>query len=454
MPLLPVVAVGNPGHVRHHNASHAWFGNPPGLPVIARGDSGHNQWHAALDAGLGLSLQDISTAAAHAAAHNNIHPLITVGPIGTVGPHAGIVAPGGAVSISPGAGTIQAAIAANPDNTIFKCLNGSYPLSSRCEPKTGQQFYFENGATITGGGTLANGFFDVGSRNNVKIFNGTFSGFTDRSILNGSSSGWEIANNDCSGGVYALSHFSSAFVHHNKCHDTSDGPIGGFQSVGASVKDNELGPNVGGGNGQKWVGTTNLWVARNRSFQNGRTGIWLDFSNEGAIIEWNLVEDCGEHGLENEASGHTTGPIFRYNHVRNNDGTGLFISGGANTNAYGNTFENNVLAVAGFAEIQMYVNQAQINAGKDLFGNYAHDNLIIPKVGGRASVMNVDANEAARPTDTLRYIDNTANNRYDYNIYDLSNVPTGSHFWWWRTAYTWGGWRALAHIQDEHSFAA
>jgi hypothetical protein len=453
MALLPVVAVGDPGHVRHHNVTHAYLGNPAGLPEIFRGDQGHPSWHTAIDAALGLSTQDISTAAAHAAAHNAIHPLVLVGPIGTVGPHAGIVAPGGAVSVSPGAGTIQAAIAANPDGTVFRCLVGSYPLSSRCEPKTGQQFYFENGATITGGGTLANGFFDVGSRNDVGIFNGTFSGFTDRSILNGSSSGWEIAHNDISGGVYSLGHFSGAFVHHNKCHDTSDGPVTGFQSVGAVVEDNELGPNVGLGNGQKWVGTTNLRVARNRSFDNGRTGIWLDFSNEGAVIEWNLVEDCAQNGIENEASGHVTGPIIRYNYVRNNLRDGLFISGGANTDAYGNTFETNAAESSNFAEMKMYVNQPQITAGKDLFDNYVHDNRVVTTPSRWAALYIADANPANRPVDEARYIDNTANNRFDFNIYDLTSLSFG-HFWWWRTVYTWAGWRALAHVQDEHSFAA
>jgi parallel beta-helix repeat protein len=371
----------------------------------------------------------------------------------------------GLVTMAPGAATIQDAITANGDNTKFLCEFGAYNLSSRCNPKAGQQFWFENGATITNGAALADAFFDLGTRNNVKVINGTFSGFSNSAINNAASSGWEMAYNDISGvsQTYGANHYNTSWVHHNNFHDLADGPLRGYQSQNAVVEDNVMGPNVGTSNGQKWVQTDGLIVRHNRSHGNVRTGLWFDYQNYNMLVEYNLVENCGSQGMWIEANGATQpgAPVFtniiRFNHVRNNEESGILLAGSTNTEIYGNRVENNqTVASEGFtSEIRAYINDEHVTSQlSDLADNSIHDNTVVtPSSTKTACTLFADANEALRPPDPNSYINNTKRNYFDYNTYDLTNVAAGDHFLWWRTFYTWAEWRALAVAPDANSTA-
>lgn len=114
MPILPTgLTTTSRDHLFHHEAIHASLG---GDDTLDQGQGGHlashNTIHAAVGQGLPTGLTRF-TREEHVIFHNTIHPQIVVGPRGTVGPNASVVAPEGFVSVSAGAGTIQAAITAN-----------------------------------------------------------------------------------------------------------------------------------------------------------------------------------------------------------------------------------------------------------------------------------------------------------------------------------------------------
>lgn len=473
MTLPTSIADGDPGFTDHHNEIHDLL--PEGiLPtgLVEDVSTGHRAHHEKLHRmlpGLGLPI-DVrnSTAADHENYHEIIHTWFNaqspVGIRGTVGPRDPALIPeyptSGLVTVAPGAGTIQAAITANGDGTKFQLQAGTYSLNSYPNPKTGQEFWGEEGVTITGGGTRDTGFKDVGDTPDVKIMNCTFTGFVggtynDRAaimLVTGatSSTDWEIAYNEISGdttnGRYAI-HGGSAdrlWVHHNKLHDFKESCINGFESDDCVSEDNEL-YNAGLLNGQKWVKQTRNTVRHNHIHDMNNTSCWHDFNNTGCVIEWNLIEDGpGGDGVELEISGSVPTNYVRFNHIRNVAGSAVFLSSASHTEIYGNRLENNgaIIFVGDACEIHMFVKQVGIDQGHDLKNNYAHDNFIHPRTDGshaKGSQMNFTPSDL--PTDQTPYLTNTKNNVWNHNTYELLSVGAGNHFRWGTTAQTWATWR-------------
>ncbi len=258
--------------------------------------------------------------------------------------------------------------------------------------------------------------------------------------------GWTVSNNEVRwnhGTGITLGSGSQAIE--NYVHNNGQKGIGG---VGANLlaQDNEIAYNNYAGfdiaweaGGAKFAATTGLVLRGNKSHDNNGPGLWADVDCNNTLIEGNTVtSNYGGPGIQYEISYNA---VIRYNAVRYNYipnggwwmwGAQILIQNSSNVEVYGNTVD--VLPADGNA-----IGIVQQNRGSGPYGahlatnNYIHNNVIIT----RRSPQGATGLVADWGQDVLT----NGNNRFDYNIYHVSDVA--QYQWAWGQGYTWDGFRQL-----------
>ena len=191
--------------------------------------------------------------------------------------------------------------------------------------------------------------------------------------------------------------------------------------------------------GSKWAFTRNLVVRNNFSHHNFGTGLWTDIDNYFSLYEGNLVEDNDQSGIFHEISFDA---VIRNNISRRNGtarefpgwstGAGIEVTTSTNVEIYGNTLVDNWQGITGLDDHRV----TQVGSGGWALRNlYVHDNTITSSLnlrgGGRSGVIDSSGQGA---------FSESANNRYDFNAYDLGAAPR--YFIW------------LGADRDEHQWQA
>jgi parallel beta-helix repeat protein len=387
------------------------------------------------------------------------------------------------VEVSPGATTIQDAVAANPNNTAFWLREGAYNITSVIVPKPGNQFLGEktnggSGVSITRGsaiqyGIATNNTLGGITSHDVKIKNIYLSGFDGTGFANGAAVApfrcdrWELANCDFSNNWWGSTAGGDAsdqgldhYYHHNYYHGTHYGAYTFQRADGVRFEDNEITGVVEAG-GQKTekilntpagAGNAGATFRHNWIHNSASHGIWLDSTNSKTLIEWNLIDTVGTPiELENntwvefadQLIDATTKNVVRYNLIRNCEAPGVQILGSSWTEVYQNTLENN-LSVVSTGEIQIELFQAQITPTHpaDIRHNWIHHNSITPRINKNAVyVSSTTLDSLGNPFDRTYIIDNTAGNNWDYNTYALANTTTDLMSNWVGTQRTFPQWQ-------------
>ena len=269
-------------------------------------------------------------------------------------------APAGSLSVSPG--SIQAAVNANPANTSFLLLPGTY-TDGIVTVKNGDAFYGQGKATWNGGGRAA--ALNTGGTTGVTISGIVFTGFNPadngggglfpggtgltlegNTITNNQGTpvqingrGWNVVNNCIhSNGADGIQSYqsSSTMVSHNEIYGNVTSP---------TVQN--LPPNIAYMSGIKFFDTANATIRYNYVHDNQGVGIWFDTDNTGTVIDGNYVANNTQTAVMDEAS---YGATISNNTIIGNGpnalwiaGVGIYISTASNVQAYGNVISGNIM---------------------------------------------------------------------------------------------------------------
>jgi hypothetical protein len=299
-------------------------------------------------------------------------------------------APTGAVTVSPGASTLQTAISGHPAGTTYYLSAGTYSISSSIDPQNGDTFIGAPGAIVDGSGTqpVAFGLNDHATNVTIKYLTiQHFAGPQNNGIINqGQGASWTIEYNtvqnnpDTAGGANGIEIGDSDVVKYNCIKGTAQTGLGGVDAKNFVVDHNEVSGNgvgyeakhnCGCSGGMKFFTSTNGTITNNWIHDNGSVGLWVDTNNSFYLIDGNVIENSEAEGIMYEISYNA---VIRNNVLRGNGITGnastadfpepaIYVSesggfdagsavvlGGVDTNGVllitGNTFVDNADGVA------------------------------------------------------------------------------------------------------------
>jgi parallel beta-helix repeat protein len=442
---------GNTGHIAAHELAH--LATDLGLPLdLTAGDPGHTDHSAALATWLAEATPGIRGGPAGQRVLSSIPGY----PTSFTSSHATFA-------------SLQAAVNAAGTGRVFH-VTGSFQMTGQITPHTDDEFWGDNGVTLSSNGSAFYGFFSTSAVTGVRIMNIKFTAFNDRAInLEGTNNGSEVGycTFDMEEAAAPMGNYGTAgvhWVHHSLAKNFNITSFSSFQLVDAIIEDCEIGPvpTPTEGGVTKMVQTVRMRYRHNWIHDCLSTGaIWYDYKNWDSITEWNLVEDntgpgTGIHFEANYQFNETQRNIVRYNLVRNNGGDGINITHSSYTDVYENVLENNHLA-AGSGEMTMSILQDETNPqDTELKENYFHHNHVTPHqpvIGGgigaaRMYVAPVFVGAARDPYVTT----NTKNNRWDYNAYHVV-APSTDTLWRWDVAInkTFAAWQTQTVPQDVNS---
>ncbi len=231
-------------------------------------------------------------------------------------------APAGAVTVSPGATTIQDAINQHTGGgTTYYLTAGTYSITSSIDPHDNDTFIGAPGAIIDGSNTqqVAFGFNDHASGVTLKYLTiQHFVGIQNNGIVNqGQGSGWTIQydtiqdNPDTNGGANGIMLGDGNVVSYNCLTGNGQTGISADGSTGFVVDHNEVSLNADGyeaahpcgcSGGMKFFTSTRGTVTNNWIHDNGNVGLWVDTNNSFFLIQGNTVEKNFAEGIMYEIS--------------------------------------------------------------------------------------------------------------------------------------------------------
>jgi hypothetical protein len=248
--------------------------------------------------------------------------------------------PAGAVTVSPGATTIQNAIAAHPSGgTTYYLTAGTYSINSSIDPNNNDTFIGAPGAIIDGANTqqVAFGLNDHASGVTIKYLTiQHFVGPQNNGIVNqGQGSGWTIQydtirdNPDTNGGADGIMLGDGNVVSYNcltgnaQTGVASDGATGfvvDHNEVSRSAEGYEAAHACGCSGGMKFFTSTKGVVTNNWIHDNGNVGLWIDTNNSFFLIQGNVIEKNDAEGIMYEISynGVIEGNLLRFNGIVGN----------------------------------------------------------------------------------------------------------------------------------------
>lgn len=367
------------------------------------------------------------------------------------GPRSGVTQPAGSIVIPAGSTTAsrQTLINANPGAT-FWIRAGLHSANGSNTPSTGQTFVGEFGAIIDGTGWVTTdgtqAVFRAHLQNidNVTIRNLVIRNCPQRGIhtWHDFSDNWLVENCEITTCYCALSLPNSStargcYLHHNN-GDSQGGfiPNGGYiVSLAHDVlfENNDISFN---GDIQKVVDQcVNTTFRYNFIHDNLGAGIWHDGDNTGVLIESNLIQDNGQHGIIHEISGSAT---MRNNRILRNAITGIFLSTSKNVTVTGNYLEDNLQS------LNLLANMAAVGGGVigwDLANNTVSGNTVV--VGSQSGVLVDVFQTLGVGADPTPYTNNSKQNNWSGNTYRVPSALLGASIWYWQTGKTFAQWQAL-----------
>ncbi len=357
---------------------------------------------------------------------------------------------GDRVDIYPG-DNVSGILAAHPQGTTFLMHSGVYKRVTLM-PKSGQTIIGQNGAILDGEGRTADGVGRANA-NNITIRNLTIRNYTDKCIdwgAQGAGLNWTIEDTEVSycltgikvkkGGTY-----KNNYVHHNRKYGMNG------NGVNLTVVGNEIAYNrtdksqdLGDSGGTKFLRTERLVIRSNHVHDNYGHGIWVDGSNQGALIEKNKVTNNERVGIFHELG---FSPTIRNNTVKGNGhktdgkaaaGSGILVLATKDANVYGNTVTGNRNGI-----------MAKWN---DLKPGRATDNLTGEKfylknlnVHNNVIAMNVGTTGIADLSNAKNAYTSSWNNRFAGNSYTLGS--SSGKFFRWKETITYAQWKQI-HPSD------
>lgn len=359
------------------------------------------------------------------------------------------------MTVAPGS-SIQAAVDANPTNTVFLLAAGRH-VRQRVTPKAGQQFFGALGTngqrltTLDGEFAVPHAIYMSSAVSGVKIVNLIIANYSTPSQLamvggygmqNGLIENCEIRNSKTGG----VSFGSGTVVRGNNIHHNEQT---GFYANGAQnavFENNELAFNNWlmlhdygwEAGGSKFLKTKNMILRGNYVHDNHGQGLWGDHNNVDTIYENNRIINNVGIGIFHEISFKAT---IRNNYVENCgfgwtswvDGSGILVNSSQNVEIHSNTVVN--------CNDGICATNTPRGAPDPVLGAYetrnlfVHHNTIVQPAGIAGGI----AWSSGTPDDP------SWNNRYQDNIYDVPNPTSGSYWTWSNGSKTWAQWRSFGH---------
>jgi hypothetical protein len=249
-------------------------------------------------------------------------------------------APAGAVTVAPGASTIQSAIAAHPaGGTTYYLTAGVYAIASSIAPNNNDTFIGAPGAIVDGSNSqpVAFGLNNHATGVTIKYLTiQRFVGPQNNGIINqGQGAGWTfqyntVQNNpDTNGGANGFELGDDDVVSYNCFSGNGQTAISSVGNTGFVVDHNEISTNAVGyeaanpcgcSGGIKLFTSTKGIVTNNWIHDNGSVGLWLDTNNSFFLVQGNVIEGNETEGLMYEISYNAVidGNLFRANGIRGN----------------------------------------------------------------------------------------------------------------------------------------
>jgi hypothetical protein len=255
-------------------------------------------------------------------------------------------APAGAITLSPGASTIQDAIAAHPGGgTTYYLAAGTYSINSPINPNNNDTFIGAPGAIIDGSNSqqVAFGLNDHASGVSLKYLTiQHFVGPQNNGIVNqGQGAGWTIQystirdNPDHNGGANGIEVGDNNVVSYNCITGNAQTGISSVGNTGFVIDHNEVSSNgvgyeaahpCGCSGGMKFFTSTNGTVTTNWIHDNGSVGLWIDTNNSFFLIRGNVIEKNENEGIMYEISynGVIENNVIQFNGIAGNAGASDF----------------------------------------------------------------------------------------------------------------------------------
>jgi hypothetical protein len=250
-------------------------------------------------------------------------------------------APAGAVTVSPGATTIQDAISAHAAGTTYYLTAGTYSITSSINPQDGDTIIGAPGAIIDGSGTQPVAFGYNAHPTGVTLKYLTvqnFNGPMNNGVVNqGQGASWTIEydtiqNNAGANGVEVG---DDDVIQYNCFKGNGQTGISGNSATGFTVDHNEVASNAigyeakygcGCSGGMKFFTSTNGTITNNWVHDNGSVGIWIDTNNSFFLIDGNVVENTENEAIMYEISYNAVirNNVIRYNGISGNASTADF----------------------------------------------------------------------------------------------------------------------------------
>ncbi len=254
-------------------------------------------------------------------------------------------APANAVTVSPGASTIQSAISGHAAGTTYYLTAGTYSISSSIEPQDGDTFIGAPGAIIDGSNSqpVAFGLNDHAMGVTLEYLTiQHFTGPQNNGIVNqGQGANWTIEystienNPDTMGGADGVMIGDGGVVRYNCLKGNGQTGISADGAKNFTVDHNEVASNAVGyeaahncgcSGGMKFFTSTGGTITNNWIHDNGSVGLWVDTNNSFYLVEGNVIENSEDEAIMYEIS---------YNAViRNNLLHGNGIAGNATTSDF------------------------------------------------------------------------------------------------------------------------
>jgi Right handed beta helix region len=254
-------------------------------------------------------------------------------------------APAGAVTVSPGASTVQSAISSHPAGTTYYLTAGTYSINSSIDPQNGDTFVGAPGAIIDGSNAqqVAFGLNDHATGVTIEYLTiRNFTGPQNNGIVNqGQGANWTIQydtienNPDTMGGANGIMIGDGDVVRYNCLTGNGQTGISADGAKNFTVDHNEVSMNAAGyeakyncgcSGGMKFFTSTGGTITNNWIHDNGSVGLWVDTNNSFYRIEGNVIAGSEDEAIMYEISYNA---VIRNNVLQDNG-----ISGNATTSDF------------------------------------------------------------------------------------------------------------------------
>lgn len=343
----------------------------------------------------------------------------------------------------------QALIDANPTITSFCLEAGSHAANGSNAPKSGDIFTGQFGATIDGTGWATGDATQAPFRaHNENIDDVTIRNIAIRHMpqygirsYKDFSSGWIVENceiDDCERGIEVCDDSITRYCY---IHHIRDAGYTGNTPNNVLFESNRFAFILGAGNQKLVEGNGHTFL--NNIFEDlSDNGIWEDGNNVNVVIKGNRLIRVAGVGIFYEISGGTC--VIEDNVIDNCGQHGIALSTSRDAIIRRNTITDCSRGI--WAQVNLDVvgqpGGAPIS-GWDLIDNLFTDNtvrLTAAYVAGAPTPPYVAGIDYSGSGDGTPYIDGTKNNDFETNAY---TVPDTGSYWFNAGSKSWAQWQAL-----------